>query len=59
MEKQAVHVEATGSVLSLWGMVESETEKSALETMARAIPGCKGVESHLVVRHAILSGYGA
>jgi CBS domain-containing protein len=52
-------VEATGSVLSLWGMVESETEKSALETMARAIPGCKGVESHLVVRRVILSGYGA
>jgi hypothetical protein len=30
--------------------VNSEAEKSALETMARAIKGVRGVESHLVVR---------
>jgi osmotically-inducible protein OsmY len=36
--------------VSLWGVVESAAEKSALETMARAIKGVRGVESHLVVR---------
>jgi CBS domain-containing protein len=52
-------IEATDGVLSLWGMVESEAEKSALETMARAIPGSKGVESHLLIRQALLTSYGA
>jgi CBS domain-containing protein len=52
-------IEATDGVLSLWGMIESEAEKSALETMARAIPGSKGVESHLLIRQALLTSYGA
>jgi CBS domain-containing protein len=45
--------QANGQVLSLWGIVESEAEKSALETMARAIKGVRGVESHLVVRATV------
>jgi CBS-domain-containing membrane protein len=40
-------------IMSLWGIVESEAEKAAVETMARAIPGVRGVESHLVARSDI------
>ena len=43
-------VEAKDGVLVLWGLVLTEAEKSALETMARAIEGSKGIESHLVVK---------
>jgi CBS domain-containing protein len=43
-------VHATDGILALWGVTATEAEKSALETMARAIPGVRGVESHLAVR---------
>lgn len=46
---QAIVIEARDGVLSLSGLVETAAEKSALETMARAIEGCKGVDSHLSV----------
>ena len=42
--------QAKDGVLSLWGLVLTETEKSAVETMARTIEGCKGIDSHLVVK---------
>jgi CBS domain-containing protein len=45
-----VVVEAHDGVLVLRGLVRSEAERSALETMARAIPGCRGVESTLAAR---------
>ena len=41
-------VTACDGLLILWGLVDTPAEKAALETMARAIPGCRGVESHLV-----------
>jgi CBS-domain-containing membrane protein len=47
---RGILVQSKERVLSLWGLVNSEAEKSALETMARAIKGVRGVESHLVVR---------
>jgi CBS-domain-containing membrane protein len=47
---QGIVVQATDRILSLWGIVASEAEKSALETMARAIRGARGIDSHLVVR---------
>ena len=31
----------------LWGQVASEAERAAIETMARTIPGCRGVENQL------------
>jgi CBS domain-containing protein len=46
---RGILIQATGGVLRLSGLVASETEKSALETMARAIEGCKGVESDLAI----------
>lgn len=51
-------IQANDGVLSLWGVVATEAEKSALETMARAVEGAKGVESHLVVRSEIPYRYG-
>jgi CBS-domain-containing membrane protein len=53
-------VDACDGVLALWGIVGGEAEKAALITMARAIPGCRGVEDHLIARgsryhrHALL-----
>lgn len=51
-------VEAKDGVLSLWGLVTTDAEKSALETMARSIPGSKGIDSHLMVRSEIPYSYG-
>lgn len=45
-----IAIRAENQVLSLFGLAESDTERSALETMARAIPGCKGVDNQLIVR---------
>ena len=41
---------AADGVLTLWGLVDSDAEKAALETMARAVPGVRDVESRLVAR---------
>ncbi|MBI4635248.1 MAG: CBS domain-containing protein [Candidatus Rokubacteria bacterium] len=54
----ALVITARDGVLSLWGVVESETEKSALGTMARTIDGCTSVEDHLVVKSDIPYYYG-
>ena len=43
-------LEAKDGVLSLWGVVLTDAEKSAVETMARTIEGSKGIDSHLVVK---------
>jgi CBS domain-containing protein len=43
-------VQARDGRLSLWGIVAGPEEKAALETMARAIEGCHGVDNHLTVR---------
>ena len=43
-------VHAKRGVIFLWGVVPTEADKAALETMARAIEGCTGVENDLVVR---------
>lgn len=50
VSNRGIIVQASNGVLSLWGLVLTEPEKSALETMGRAIPGCKGIDSHLVVK---------
>ncbi len=57
LSNRNILIEASNGVLSLWGMVESDAEKSALETMARALPGSNGVDSHLLVRQLLLAGY--
>lgn len=45
---QGFAVHADRGVLVLWGEAASEAQKSAIETMARSIPGTAGVVSHLV-----------
>jgi CBS domain-containing protein len=45
---RALGIEASNGVLRLYGLVDGDEEKAALTTMARAIPGCTGVENHLV-----------
>jgi CBS domain-containing protein len=51
-------VQAQDGVLVLWGMVATDAEKSAIETMARAIRGTRRVESHLVVVSGIPAHFG-
>jgi len=51
--KLGVVVQVEDGVLTLWGLVDTESEKAALETMARTVPGARGVESHLVVKSAV------
>lgn len=50
VSNRGIVAQAKDGVLSLWGLVLTETEKSAVETMARTIEGCKGIDSHLVVK---------
>jgi CBS domain-containing protein len=51
-------VQAKDGILAVWGIVTTEAEKSAIETMARAVPGAKGVDSHLIVQAEIPYSYG-
>jgi osmotically-inducible protein OsmY len=51
-------VEARDGMISLWGLASSEAERDALVTMARAIDGCRGVDSHIAVRKNIPYAYG-
>jgi CBS domain-containing protein len=55
---RGIVVQAEDGVLSLWGIAETETEKAAIETMARAIEGVKGVKSYLVVETHVAYHYG-
>ena len=51
--------EASEGVITLWGVAATETELSALETMARAIPGCRGVDNRLIAGVGLAYTYGA
>jgi CBS-domain-containing membrane protein len=55
---RGILVQAKGGVVSLWGIVASEAEKSALETMARSIEGVKSVDTHILVKSEIPYHYG-
>jgi CBS domain-containing protein len=56
---RGIVVEARDGVLWLWGLVESEAERAAVETLARSIEGVTGVQDHLVVRRDLPYLYGA
>jgi len=45
---------ADRGVLRLYGLVESPAEHAALVTMARSVPGCLGVEDHLLLRAELI-----
>lgn len=51
-------VDAKNGELLIWGLVASRAEKSALETMARSLPGVKGVRSQLLVESEAPYSYG-
>lgn len=55
---RGIVVQAQDGVLTLLGLVESEAEKAAFETMARAIGGVKGVQSRLLVKTELPYHYG-
>ncbi|MBI2528354.1 MAG: CBS domain-containing protein [Candidatus Rokubacteria bacterium] len=59
VSSRAIVVQAREGVLALWGLVSSETERSAIGTMARTVPGVRGIEDHLVVQADIPYWYGA
>jgi len=59
ISNRGILVEARAGVLTLWGMVESEAERAALETMARAIPGCGSVDNQTITRSRVVARYGA
>lgn len=41
------------AVLWLAGVVDSDFQRAAIETMARSIAGCRGVENHLINRRTL------
>jgi len=53
-----VVIDAHDGVISLLGVVDSETKKSALETMARTIEGCRSVDNQLMIRSRLTPCYG-
>ena len=42
-----VNIVVTGGVVHLWGMVDSEDQRRALNVAAESVPGVKSVEDHL------------
>lgn len=51
-------VEAKDGMISLWGLANSDAERAALTTMARAIEGCRGVDNHMQLRTDMPYAYG-
>lgn len=51
-------VDASGGVITLWGVAPTETERAALETMARAIPGCRIVDNRILTGAGFAYVYG-
>lgn len=54
-----IGIHASGSVITLFGIVDTQAERSALETMARAIPGCTGVDDQLLFYSQVVGSGGA
>jgi CBS domain-containing protein len=50
-----VAVQVQDGVLTLWGLVDSETEREAVETMARTVPGVRRVDNRTTVGPAVLN----
>ena len=53
VSNRGLWVQATNGVLFLAGLVADEEEQRALETMARSIPGCVGVDNHTFPKTAL------
>jgi len=57
VSNRAIWIGAKNGVVTLFGMIETEEEKTALGIMAQTIPGCKGVENNLFPK-SLLPGRG-
>ncbi len=57
VSNRAIWIGAKSGVLTLFGMIDTEEEKTALGVMAQTIPGCKGIENNLFPR-SLLPGRG-
>lgn len=57
VSNRSIWIAAKNGVLTLFGLIDTKEEKSALGLMARTIPGCKGVENNLFPR-SLLPGRG-
>jgi len=53
VSNRGLWVQATDGVLFVAGLVADEAEQAALDTMARTIPGCTGVENHTFPKTAL------
>lgn len=52
-------VSAHDGVIELWGLVDREAERAAIETTAWATEGCRGVKSNIAVNAGFAYHYGA
>lgn len=52
--RHCVHVSARDGMLALEGLVGATSERAAIVAMARAVPGCRGVDAHLLVRDELM-----
>jgi CBS domain-containing protein len=50
---RGIAVDSVGGVVRLYGLVDGSAQRAAIETMARATLGNRGVESHLVDRRTL------
>jgi len=57
VSNRGISITAKNGVLTLFGLIDTEEEKSALGLMAQTIPGCKGVENNLLLK-SVLRGQG-
>ncbi len=57
VSNRSIRIAAKNGVVTLFGMIETEEEKTALGVMAQTIPGCKGVENNLFPK-SLLPGRG-
>jgi CBS domain-containing protein len=59
VSNRGIVVQAKDGVIAIWGLVGTEAEKSAIETMARSVPGCRSVQNQLVAQSALPYHYGS
>ena len=57
VSNRGIWIAAKNGVITLFGMIDTEEEKTALGVMAQTIAGCKGVENNLFPR-SLLPGRG-
>jgi len=57
VSNRGISIAAKNGVLTLFGLIDTEEEKSALGLMAQTISGCKGVENNLFPK-SLLRGRG-